>query len=515
MSSLREIALTLDCEGPDLLALAAHPLLHAPEERAVHLQATGYDTDAGDLRAAGFALLVSQEAGPDGERIVQTVQAGPGTRWERAITGPDPDHDALAETPVAEVLERADAPALAARFSTRLERTQRTIRYGASAITVTLDRGRIESPNGEAPVGAAALALTEGEAVDLFALAQALAETVPLRLARATGDECGWALAEGRLHRPSKPGVVTLDPEASAGEAFAAIARACLRHLRVNEAVLRQGRDPEALHQVRVALRRLRSAFTLFRPILAGDATAEVLRDEVKRVTEPFGRARNLDVFLAETLAPEIERRPDDPGLHDLRALVGGAREAAHDAVAAILHSPAWRGLMIDLVAWIEAGPWRGAGGPAERDGPARDFAATMLERLRRRVRTRGRRLDRLEPEARHRVRIEAKKLRYGAEFFAALYADDRKAAKRHRAFVAALAALQDQLGALNDIATAHAIRADLTPPDRPGVAGFPDDAVLVSAGLVAADVEARSDARLRAAARAHAAFAEARPFWR
>ncbi len=272
-------------------------------------------------------------------------------------------------------------------------------------------------------------------------------------------------------------------------------------------------RDPEALHQIRVALRRLRSAFTLFRPLFSADPAAATLRDEIKRVTEPFGRARNLDVFLDETLAPEIERRPEEAGLHDLRALIGAERERATAAVLAILDSAAWRGLIFDLVAWIEAGPWRRTEGARSR--PAEDFAAEVLERLRRRIKRRGRHLDRLEPEERHRVRIDAKKLRYGAEFFAGLYAEG-KSRKRHKAFVAALAALQDHLGALNDIATAHDIGAGLIPPDRRTADGFPDPAAaLFSAGLVAADVEARTLTLLKAAAQAHETLLDVRPFWR
>ncbi|WP_342151446.1 CHAD domain-containing protein [Methylorubrum sp. SB2] len=519
MKAAREIELKLDCDAGDLAALAVHPLLDSQEAGTLTLRATYYDTDAGDLRAAGLSLRVRRETGPDGERVIQTLKAGAGgaglfdrAEWERAIPGPAPDRAALDDTPADKVLAEAGEPEIAARFSTVIERGVRPIRYGASTIAVTLDRGRIETPGGEVPVCEAELELSEGDPTDLFALAQALAETVPLRLGALTKSERGEAALAGRLDRPSKAERVGLDSDANAGEAFAAVARACLRHLRLNEAVFLENRDPEALHQIRVALRRLRSAFTLFRPLLAADPAAATLRDEIKRVTEPFGRARNLDVFLDETLAPEIERRPDETGLHDLRALLLPERERAYAVVLAILDSAAWRGLIIDLVAWIEAGPWRRSG--TERERPAPKFAAEVLERLRRRIKRRGRRLDRLEPEARHQVRIEAKKLRYGAEFFAGLYAEG-KARRRHRAFVAALAALQDHLGALNDIATAHEIGAGLIPPEsRSGDAPDPA-AALFSAGLVATDVEARSESLLKDAAEAHAALLEVRPFWR
>jgi CHAD domain-containing protein len=312
------------------------------------------------------------------------------------------------------------------------------------------------------------------------------------------------------LRRPSKAGGVVLDDGATAGEAFRAIAQACLRHLRLNEDVFLHARDPEALHQIRVALRRLRSAFTLFKPVLAGDATAEHLRTEIKRVTEPFGQARNLDVFLTTTLPAEIERRPDEAGLDDLRERLTAERQRAYDAVLGILHSPAWRSLLLDLVTWIETGPWRGEGAPRERDMPAKAYAASVLERARGRIKKRGRRLDTLDPEARHRVRIEAKKLRYGAEFFVSLYAG-KKASKRHKAFVSALSDLQDHLGALNDLATAHEVAASIVTAEVDAATG----PAVFAAGLTAADGESETGQLLEAAAEAHEELIDVKPFWR
>jgi inorganic triphosphatase YgiF len=353
------------------------------------------------------------------------------------------------------------------------------------------------------------LELGEGRPGDLFGLAQALSETVPLRLGALSKSARGWSLLDGTLRKASKSGAVRLAPEATAGEAFRAIAQACLHHLRLNEDVFLHRRHPEGLHQIRVALRRLRSAITLFKPILAGDPATANLRDEIKRVTEPFGRARNLDVFLETTLPAEIERRPDEVGLHDLRTRLEAERDRAHDAVIATLESPAWRSLVLDIATWIETGAWRSQGDGAVRDAPAEDFAADILDKARRRIRKRGRHLDRIDPEARHRVRIEGKKLRYGAEFFASLYADG-KPHKRHKAFVSALSDLQDHLGALNDMATAHEVLAGLA-QDASAVPAQ----TLFAAGLTAADNEASTKALLTKAAQAHGDLVDLKPFWR
>ena len=117
---------------------------------------------------------------------------------------------------------------------------------------------------------------------------------------------------------------------------------------------------------------------------------------------------------------------------------------------------------MLEVTAWIAASDWSGtADGEREGNRPARDFAARALDRYRRKVKRKGRNLASLDDDARHEVRKSAKKLRYAAEFFAGLF--ERKGEKRrHKRFVKALEALQDQLGALNDLAAAPELLARL-----------------------------------------------------
>lgn len=511
MTGPREIELKLEAGVHDIPALTTHPLLRTEASEAPEILSSTYlDTSNRDLLDAGLTVRLRRT----NTGYLQTVKAATESagffdraEWEGPVDGPGPDLDALSGTPAAAVLAKTGSSDLIPLFTTMVERTTRRVAYGASRISATLDQGRIETQAGDVPLCELELELLDGEPSDLFGLAQALAETVPLRLGALSKSARGFALLDGKLRRPSKAGLVVLDPAISAGEAFRTIAQACLRHLRLNEDVFLHGRDAEALHQIRVALRRLRSAFTLFKAVLADDATAAHLRGEIKRVSEPFGQARNLDVFLGVTLPAEIARRPDEASLASLRESLEGERLRAYDTVLAILESPSWRSLLLDLVAWIETGPWRTEAVNRERDASARDFAADILERARRRIRKRGRHLDRLEAEARHRVRIEAKKLRYGAEFFASLYGD-KKARKRHKAFVSALSDLQDHLGALNDLATAHSVVSGLVVTGADGEALF-------AAGLTAADGDAGAAKLLALAADAHEDLLDVKPFWR
>ncbi|RVU17455.1 CYTH and CHAD domain-containing protein [Methylobacterium oryzihabitans] len=508
MSEPRETELKLEIEGSDLAALKSHPALGDGDWTARRLRSVYFDTEDDALRGAGYALRVRH----DGDGYVQTLK-GPGAsaaglfdrpEWEWTVPGPDPDLGRLGDTPAGDLVGKAG---VAPMFAVEVERATRVVAHGEARIEVALDQGRAALLDGGgryAPVNEIELELKQGSPADLFGLAREVAASVPLRLGVLTKAERGDALRRERLGAFSKAETLHLDPEASAGAAFQAIAHACLRHMRINEDALLAHREPEALHQLRVSLRRLRSAVSLFGDLVADSRTPDLVAT-LKRLSEPFGDTRNLDVFLAKTLPAERERRPDEPGLLALEKHLEAERLKAYDGVVATLTSAEWRGFVLDLMTWIETGAWLSRPAAAT---PARAFATGVLEKRRRQVKTRGRDLDELEPEARHRVRIAAKKLRYGSEFFGSLYTG-KKAAKRHKAFVAALSDLQDHLGDLNDIATAHTLAADLPPQ-----VGAPASA-LFAAGLTAADNETRSAKLLKQAAGAHEALVEVRPFWR
>jgi len=121
--------------------------------------------------------------------------------------------------------------------------------------------------------------------------------------------------------------------------------------------------------------------------------------------------------------------------------------------------------------------------------------------------------LTRLDARRRHKLRIQAKKVRYASEFFAGLF-PGKKASKRREKFLSALEDVQDCLGDLNDIAV-HEDRITAIADERRSRRRRGNPKRAFAAGLLTGREDARLDAVLENAIHAHAALAKIKPFWR
>ncbi len=255
----------------------------------------------------------------------------------------------------------------------------------------------------------------------------------------------------------TKAAPIVLSPRLSGARAFESVARACLAHADANEALLDVHGDHEAVHQFRVAYRRLRSLFSLCREVARSDQQAAELKAGLRELTVAFGPARDLDVFA--------EAHPDLTTADAAR--LAAARDQAYADGLAFLHSDRWRGTRRDLDAWLDRQAFR-AMLPTET-WSGRQMAAQALRRRRRRILRAGADLLTLDPHDRHQVRIEAKKVRYGAQFFGSLW-PSRATSVKHLERL--LGDVQDELGALNDAVTWTQIVAEvgLTDAEPPQV---------------------------------------------
>jgi triphosphatase len=452
-----EVELKFDVEPASVGPIRATPVLTAAAARTHHYESLYFDTKDGALRRNGVSLRVRRAGG----RIVQTAKRKRGTaaglfvreEWEAEVPRFALDLDAFQPALVRRLLGKAEPSALVPLVRTRFTRTAWQIEMRGSLIEVVLDEGMIGARRRQAPFTELELELKRGKPAALFALAEELGHAAPLRLGTMSKNERGYALAEKRLGRPARADPVRLAPEMSEADAFRAVAFACLRHFRLNEIALLQTRDPDALHQARVALRRLRSALGLFRDTVKGKDYQD-LREELRWFAGQFGEARNLDVLLIGEAWPLFA----EGGA--ARGRLEAEREAAYDRVMAAIGSERARRLLLRLALWLELGGWRFK---PRAEGNVRALAAHQLERQWRKARRRGAELGNLDADAEHQLRIDIKKLRYAAEFVSGLYAGSAAAGRANR-FLAALRELQEKLGIANDHRTAGAIAARLAP---------------------------------------------------
>jgi inorganic triphosphatase YgiF len=464
-----------------------------------------FDTEKGALRRAGLALRVRS----DGDVFTQTLKdAGDGAigrgEWETRVKRPEPNRRALRATPAARILAKDGR--LKPVFVVEVRRRTAEVEEGESRIEVAFDEGVVKARGEEARFAELELELKGGPLWGLLALARRLAAAGDFTLSFTSKAARGQALARPPRSFAHKFAAPALGPELDAGQAFQQIAMACLRQICANAERLRYRASPEVIHQLRVGLRRLRSLITSFKKVVT-DARLPAIKAELKWLTGELDAARNLDVLLRGDYRAALAQKEDAEGLKGLGARLRAARRMAYVRAAAAVESERFRRLLVDLLVWIETGPWTAAEAHVRRRGrPICRFAAKELGKRRRRIVTRGRRLRKLEPPARHKLRIEAKKLRYAADAFAGLFGR----AKRATTFIDALKELQDALGDLNDIVVGAELAHE--------AAASPGRAVTDSA-FVAGRITGAQRARIapltdRAEA-ALAAFEDAKPFWK
>jgi CHAD domain-containing protein len=287
-----------------------------------------------------------------------------------------------------------------------------------------------------------------------------------------------------------------LTKDISAHDALQIVARDCIAQITVSRASLGAG-SPESLHQVRVALRRWRTALTVFSALLTEEGRE--LPAELKWLAGQLNAARDLDVFAPKLEARRAAPDADTAALDELSAALEAAMADAYRTAGAALKSDRAKRLL-----WEGLRPVHSATGPIASQAPrARDIAARALKRRRRQLDEDGPRLSGLDTEGRHRLRIRAKKLRYAAELFGPLFGHPR----RHRRFVASLKAMQDALGELNDLCVGQALAQKLALQTAAPGAAF-------EAGLIAGGQTCVEAGLLRQAERAYRRLAGVEGFW-
>lgn len=465
-----EIKLEVSAAGADLLdaTLASRGRSERFQQRAVY-----FDTPGHRLFKLGYVLRIRD----DGGRLVQTIKtvaaaAGLFERGEWAQVVPALHPVADARIPGL-ALDDAAAATLSPIFVVETERTRWTLAPGARD-AIIVDRCTIRAGERCSTFHEVEIEVERGAAGRAFPLASDLGGHAPLRISVVSKAERGFRLIDA-LATAHKAQGVPIAADMTAAEACVRLIHGCLRHYRSNETVLLDRHEVEAVHQARVALRRLRSALAIFGPVAA---SARLVFDTALRdLARAYGNVRDLDVargrqaFAAHHAA-----------LRDRQA-------KAYADLLATLGTIETRQLFLDVAAW--AAQVRTPPVP-DADTPIGLFAVRALDRERRRLARRARHFDTLNAAERHRVRMAAKRFHYAHDFFRPLFTGTSRAHRAAR-YARLLAKVQDRLGRLNDLSVGAALLADLEGRGQ----------------------DAREDVDLSRAERALHRLLAAKPYWR
>jgi inorganic triphosphatase YgiF len=460
-----EVELKLAASAADLPELKRALVEMTPVSGSAqsHLISTYYDTPDLVLKHRGLSLRVREQDG----RFIQTVKEGdPGggdllTRgeWEDELAESRPDPHAAQS---GAHLPDGIAGDLQPLFATDVTRTTFEIEPSpATRIEAAIDQGEIRAALGgeTEPISEIELELKSGDAAALYDVALQLLDVATVRIESRSKSERGYKLGDEAEAAPAAVHAepVVLEPAMTVEAALQEIGRACIAHLLHNEAAALAA-DPEGVHQMRVAARRMRSAISSFKKLLPTKDRRRV-SGELAWLADILGRARNLDVFATDLLEPAGTELSHETGINDLVAVLDRERAASYERVEqAILSKRHARGIL-RLSHWFEARGWRDV--PAKRAVlltlPIDKLAPRLLDRRWREMRERGKRYDRLTAAQRHKLRIAAKKLRYTMELLGSLFDQDDL-----QQFMKQLKRVQDDLGYANDVRVAHGILPEL-----------------------------------------------------
>ena len=440
-----EIELKLALQPRHATRIRRHPLLNASTPRQHALLSIYFDTPKFDLMRRGIALRVRRV----NNQWIQTLKAEAQSvgaltsrpEWEMAVAdGSRPDFSALPPTAL-DLLAGIKLKRVAPVFTTEFRRTTWQIGDGAAQAEVALDTGKIFAAELSRDICEVEIELKSGPAEFLFDIATQLLQQAPLHIEPRSKAERGYILCGALNPSPVKairPGIGRDQP---AGEAWHAMVQTALVQLSANvPGFLEQAENIEYLHQLRIALRRLRAGAQLAKSL---GQEIPAWEQPLRALTHALNPARDWDVFHQEILPsilPVLATSDENTAVSEVAlAFLHNTAAQARQRAQALLLAPAFTQLMLDIGRSLLITPIN------EHMRTTGTWAEVILEKRWQKLRTCCRGFARLDPAERHFARIAAKKMRYCVEAFAPLYG------KRVNRFLTALATLQDELGIEND----------------------------------------------------------------
>jgi len=399
-----------------------------------------------------------------GKKWIQSIKGGGDAalglhqrhEWESMVPAGQPDFTQISDPALIRLFDNIDLRGqLRTLFTTDFKRSKRMLCLDGSEIEFSLDQGVIRTPaDSTREICEIELELKSGNVQALYQFALDILHTIPFRLENASKAERGYRLAVDSKPAPVKAEPVRLKAEMKLGEAFKAIAWNCLNHLQGNEAGMLQSEDPEYLHQMRVALRRVRTARRVFARVFDATAFAFATPD-LKWLSRSLGAARDWDVFMSETLSEVRDYFHEHAGISALWEECEQMRQNHNEVAREAIGSTRYTEAMLRLGAQLYAETWFSLPDPQQSESrrarlewSVKKFADNALSYGHEKLKKYYRKAEGEGTERVHALRIGVKEQRYTAEFFSDLYR--RKKVKRYIKF---LTVLQETLGAMIDTA--------------------------------------------------------------
>jgi triphosphatase len=458
-----EVELKLALSARHAARVLAEPVIERAalqKPQSAHLVSVYYDTPHFDLRTAGIGLRLRQS--PSG--WTQTLKWGGSAvgglhrrgEVETAVPGQQLDLAAISHPDLVRVLAPARVrKRLKPVFVTEFDRASRLLACGGAEIELSVDCGEIVAGSARERICELEMELRAGDPSALFDLAGSLHGAIPLHPLCTSKAERGYMLA-GQPQQPAKAHATALDPQMTVARSAMVLVAAGLGQLQENERGMLAGGDAEYLHQMRVAVRRLRALLSAYKSALPTEPFTR-LRTELKWLGAKLGAARDWDVMTLETLPALTRELVEQPALQALERASALLRENANRSARIAVRSRRYADIILGLGRVTVAEDWQKLNSKSLL--PLVPFAERLLEQRYAAVTERRLHLARLSSDELHALRIKIKRLRYCAEYFASLYD-----AERTRPLRARLAALQDSLGRINDAVSMRRLAATAAP---------------------------------------------------
>lgn len=462
----QEIEIKFRTDAAGLARLMDAPLLKtASDLKTENLKATYFDTPSHALRKKGVILRI-RKSGDDvpvlGMKAPGAVGDGPFHRKEVEVNSPSLKPNlALFDKTTEKFLTRIiRGQPLAAKFKMEFKRQSGFVTSDGSVIEIAVDQGHMSCGKLLVPLAEVELELVSGNKLDLLDLAIKLAEDFSLRLDFVSKAEKGFRALLEEKPAPVKAAPIRSNSLTTFDGAVKSIISNTLAHFVANWACLRETDEPESIHQMRIALRRMRCGLSIFKRAFPNTGFG-ALRDDAGRLASAFGPMRNADAIRISVLQGPMASADFPENSDTLRSVMEKRRIAAHASAHSEIESLAVTSFVLNVQGLLAHSDWREGAKPKMR---ARKFFRTELNRLRVRVLKRAKAVA-ASDQARHKLRIALKNLRYGVDFF-----DLFGNGKRRQAYKKRMSALQDFLGARNDIVVAKTYLKELREETGPEV---------------------------------------------